>query len=156
MVCVFSSYILRIDMLSENSPVFKPSEVYACLKDVPISRAAAAAQIEWIQNFTQFQSTLAYLKDPTPEYQLAPIDIMGGLSKIGQDAEAGIYSNEFDFEWDIFNLILHADDGHFSLAPFLVQGFVINRTVGLVSVSVDGVEEPKVYLQREGSPPCHI
>ena len=112
-----------------------------------MNRTAAVAQIEWIQNFVQFQTTLAYLKDPTPEYQLPPIDIVGGLSKIGQDADDGKYDNEFDFELDIFNLIAHADDGHFIFEPFLIQGFGYNRTFGLVSVSMNGLELPKIYIQ---------
>ena len=123
-----------------------------------MNRTAAVAQIEWIQNFVQFQTTLAYLKYPTPECQLPPIDIVGGLDKIGQDAETRSYENEFDFELDIFNLIAHADDGHFIYEPFLVQGFGFNRTISLVSVSMDSGQLPKVYTQCKiiRSSPLHL
>ncbi|KAF2234971.1 hypothetical protein EV356DRAFT_544524 [Viridothelium virens] len=105
----------------------------------------AVQQIQWIKNFWQFQSTLAYLKDPPPAYAPPATDIMGGLDLISSNAASGKYQNMYDFELDIYRLVASALDGHFSYPSWLLNQFNVNRTVTLVSVSFDGIEEPKAY-----------
>jgi hypothetical protein len=130
---------------AETSVFFKPSEVYTCQQDVPIVPYLAVQQIEWMQGFIQFQSTLAWLKNPPAGYDLPPVDL-GGLDKIAQKAASGQYHGEYDFELDIYNLITSAGDGHLAYLPFLIGNFAYMREVSLVSLSLDGVSLPKVYF----------
>ena len=129
-----------------TSVSLKPSDLRACIEDVPIDKDLAARQIEWIKNFVQFQTTLAFLKDPTPEYELPPVDIMGGLTDISSKAIAGAYQGEYEFERDIFELICHADDSHFGYLPYLIRGVEYTPGLAAASISLDGVALPKVYL----------
>lgn len=41
---------------------------YECLKSVPVDKDGDEAQIYGLSTFINFQSTLAYLKNPTPGY----------------------------------------------------------------------------------------
>jgi hypothetical protein len=138
--------------LADDDPTvqisFKPSDAVACLKDVPINKTLAVSQIDWIQRFIQFQSTLGWLKSPPSTYGLPPVDLVGGLQKIQSNAKSGKYSNQFDFEVDIDTLINSASDGHLGFTPFLVGAFSLQTSVSLVSISDDGHALPKVYFIR--------
>lgn len=113
---------------------------------MPIVPDLAVKQIEWMQGFIQFQSTLAWLKNPPAGYDLPPVDLVGGLDQIAKKAASGVYHGEYDFELDIYNLVTSAGDGHFTYLPFLIGKFAFFREVSLVSVSLDGVSLPKVYI----------
>lgn len=117
------------------------------MQSVPYNRTLGVAQIAWIQNFLQFQSTLAYLKEPPSTYGLPAVDLMGGLNSISMSIALGRYSNEYDIEVDIYNLNNSAHDGHLWYLPALVGFFRYNRIVSLVSVSLDGTQAPKVYFK---------
>jgi len=120
-----------------------------------VDRTLAVELITWIKNFFQFQTTLAYLKDPLPAYQPPAVDIMGSLDSFAIKAAAGQYQGEYDFEYDITNLVAKADDGHFIYSAFLIGSFNPNRHADLVSVSLDGTNLPKVYLLSTWSFPPH-
>ena len=134
-------------MLTSQATVvpFIPSDVYACGQDVPINETLAISQISWIKEFIQFQSTLAYLKNPPTGYLLPPVDLVGGLDAIAKNTAAGHYENEYDFEIDMWSLINSAADGHLSFIPYLMGAFQYSRSP-LVSVSLDGIDLPKVYF----------
>ena len=102
--------------------------------------------VDWYKQYVQFQTTLAYLKEPTPEYQCRPIDILGGLDRISQKANSGRYRSQYDLELETRDLVNHACDGHFGINPFLIGAFTYNRTFSLVSVSLDGVQSPNIYI----------
>ncbi|KAG8533557.1 uncharacterized protein KY384_001297 [Bacidia gigantensis] len=138
----------KSNMLSEV-PTFKPSHVLACLQTVPLNKTAALAQVDWLQNYTQLQSTLAYLKEPTPEYQLPSVDIFARFHDIKQSINNGRYGNEFVFELALSNLIQGAGDGHFTYRPLLTNSFVFNRSISLTSVSLDGTSLPKIYASGD-------
>ena len=127
---------------------FKPSDVYACLKTIPTDKDLGTAQIAWIQSFLQFQSTLAWLKSPPPTYQLPAVDLVGSLNNISKAITAGKYQNEYQLELDIYNVFTSAADGHLNYKPYLVS-IPILRNASLVSVSLDGVQVPKVYASSK-------
>ena len=85
-------------MDTADSVTLKPSEVYACLKSVPFDENKAVEQVSWIQNVVQLQSTLAYLKDPPPSYQMPAVDIVGGLNNLSTFISKGKYTTEYDIE----------------------------------------------------------
>ena len=124
------------------------------MQSVPYNRSLGVEQITWIQRFLEFQSTLAYLKDPPSTYAHPAVDVMGGLSSIGISFALGRYTNEYDIELDIYKLIQSAHDGHLLYRPTLVEFFGYNRNVSLVPVSLDGAQAPKVYFTCKSSFRC--
>ncbi|KAI9748723.1 MAG: hypothetical protein M4579_007141 [Chaenotheca gracillima] len=133
---------------SPSAVVFKlPVEsAQACLQAIPIDNDLAVKQIDYISKYIQFQSTLAYLKNPPEGYLNPPVDIMGGLAEISEKASNGGYRGQHDFELDIYKLIGRAYDGHFSFNPLSIGGlFQFGRQINFVSISEDGHALPKVY-----------
>ena len=64
-------------------PIFFASEVYECLSSVPFNPAVGLRFIEYFNTTIQFQSTLAYLRDPPTGYQQPAIDV-----KVFDEAQA--------------------------------------------------------------------
>lgn len=95
----------------------------------------------------QWQSTLAWLKNPPPSYKLPPVDIEASLNKISATTAAGGYASEYDFQLAILEMTAAAHDGHFSYVGdvFKVFNFENKLAADIVSVSVDGVTAPKLY-----------
>jgi hypothetical protein len=65
---------------------------------VPYDQSKDTKQVAWIQDLVQFQSTLAYLKNPPPGYPLPAVDLSGGLNNISTAIASGKYTNEYDIE----------------------------------------------------------
>ncbi len=100
--------------------------------------------------YLEWQSTLDYLKNPPPGYLLPGVDILAELDEIELKIQQGAYSNEYDFQTELSNLLLRAHDGHLSFrGDVLGNGLVFGREFDLVSISADGQQLPKVYLQCE-------
>lgn len=120
---------------------------FDCLQSVPNKPDPAVAMIKSLKAFVQWQSTLAFLKDPPPSYMLPATDIEGGLSNISSTAAAGGFKSEYDFQLSVVKLITSAHDGHFAYRPdvFKAFGFRNNMASDIVSVSKDGKAVPKLY-----------
>lgn len=97
--------------------------------------------------YVQWESTLAYLKDPPKSYGLPAVDIMGGLDMIMQNVSNGSYQSEYEFQAKMTQLVGLAHDGHFAYRPdvFKAFGFRNDLAMDLVSLSVDGKAVPKLY-----------
>ncbi|POS79172.1 peptidase S41 family protein [Diaporthe helianthi] len=123
------------------------STALACLQSVPNKPAEAAKLIASTKAYAQWQSTLAWLKDPPPSYMLPPTDIQGGLDAIGANATAGMFQSEFEFQSAIVQLVATAHDGHFSVRPDMFKAFSFRNDLArdIISVSVDGKQVPKLY-----------
>jgi hypothetical protein len=67
---------------------------YQCLQSVPLDAEGAALQVQGLLAYSEFQSTLAYLKDPPEGYLYPAVDIVSGLERIGERVAAGRYSGE--------------------------------------------------------------
>lgn len=124
---------------------------YQCLKSVPNKPDEAVKLVDSLAAFVQWQSTLAWLKDPPPSYMLEPTDIVGSLSSIQAIARGGGYESEYDFQLALFQLFASAHDGHFSFRGdvFKAFGFRNNLARDIVTVSSDGKEVPKLYNLRD-------
>ncbi|KAF2798835.1 hypothetical protein K505DRAFT_232379 [Melanomma pulvis-pyrius CBS 109.77] len=132
-----------------TNPSVDAELAYACLKSVPIDTTAASDTIASVKQLMQFQSTLAYLKDPPEGYANEGVDIMGGLDDINTKVGNGGYDNEFDFENDVSMLIAKAHDGHMYFDGMASSGVFRWRRSGqiaLISASSDGKEAPKVWV----------
>jgi hypothetical protein len=99
----------------------------------------------------QFQSTLAYLKDPPIGYTLPGVDILGGLAQIKRNVKKSFYGSQWDFEvdlWSLVNVLPH--DFHLNLPLPLINVFGFLPSTGpLVSVSLSGLSIPDVYIKGE-------
>lgn len=125
---------------------------YACLKSVPIIQSAASNTITELKQMIQFQSTLAYLKNPPTGYVNAAVDLIAGLDTINTKVQNGTYDNEYDFENDIAALLVKAHDGHLSFDGMAYSGafrWRRNRQISLISGSEDGTSIPKVWAIQD-------
>ncbi|KAI9655312.1 MAG: hypothetical protein M1821_005459 [Bathelium mastoideum] len=134
---------------SADSYFFDASQVHACLTSVPFNAAVASRFISYINYTLQFQSTLAYLKTPPPGYQQPAVDLLGGLTQIQQHIDDGAYRNQYSFEKDLQQLLYAAHDAHVNLVAGITAAFSFGNVYSLESVSVDGVQPPKVYIQDD-------
>ncbi|KAK0715986.1 peptidase S41 family protein [Lasiosphaeris hirsuta] len=139
------------DSLLAVSPLATPTVpatlAYECLQSVPNKVEPAQKLIKSVKAFVQWQSTLAFLKDPPESYMLAPVDLEGGLSNISDIAGRGGFASEFDFGIAIVYLLQSAHDGHFSFRPDVFKGFGFRNKLAadIVTVSIDGIQVPKLY-----------
>ena len=87
---------------------------------------------------------------------LPAVDIMAGLDNISATAGSGGFASEYDFQMAIVDLFSAAHDGHFAYRPDVFKAFVFRNPVveDLVSLSVDGMQMPKLYhSSRLRNPP---
>ncbi|KAK3396940.1 hypothetical protein B0T20DRAFT_508139 [Sordaria brevicollis] len=127
----------------------KPSVAFACLESVPVDVKRDVALIDYLLPYAQFQSTLGYLKAPPKEYLLPGVDVLGGLVQIREKLRDGGYISQFEFTKDLSRVYSAAHDAHFNYAPALHTVFDLARTLWPASVSVNGTDLPKVYVQED-------
>ncbi|KAK0357513.1 hypothetical protein LTR02_014489 [Friedmanniomyces endolithicus] len=132
-------------LAAANVTTFEADIAMACLQSVPVDVAGDVDLIDGIKVLFQFQSTLPYLSDPPPGYLYSAVDILASLDAIQADVQAGIYTNDYDVQMDIYNLVVSAYDFHFNWVPDLVTVFNWNRQGSLLSLSSDGLSLPDVY-----------
>ncbi|KAK3618254.1 hypothetical protein LTR56_003843 [Elasticomyces elasticus] len=117
----------------------------ACLQSIPVDVDGDIQEILGLKVLVQFQSDLAYLKDPPPGYLYPGVDILGGLDAILADVQAGAYKSDYDVQLDLYKLVTSAYDFHFNWVPDLVDVFGWMREGKLISLSSDSVSLPEVY-----------
>lgn len=121
-------------------------QAYDCLTSVPFNPDVAARFVAYYNETIQFQSTLAYLKNPPTSYQQPSIDLLAGLERIQKDIVNGAFPNQYAFEATLQNLIYSAHDAHFQLNSGILAAFTFLSPYPIVSLSEDGVQIPKVYV----------
>lgn len=130
-----------VDSSSSFDRVAVPAEIaYECLTSVPVGRTEALGTIDALLKMVQFQSNLAYLRNPPEGYENPPVDIVAGLEDIRNRASANEYSSQFDFEAAIASLLNSAMDGHLGFDGPTFTGAVAWRrdfATVLVSVTLD-------------------
>lgn len=96
--------------------------------------------------YSEWHSTLDYLKDPPSDYAYPAIDIIKEFQNITDSIESGVYEKEYEYATEIYRVVQQSHDGHFSFQPdILFSAFEFVRTASLVSVSMDGKELPQVF-----------
>ncbi|KAF7948805.1 hypothetical protein EAE96_007993 [Botrytis aclada] len=130
---------------------FNASIALQCLQSVPLDVQRSSDFVDYIEPFWQFQSTLAYLKDPPPGYPLPGADMLGGLAEIKENVNSGYYTNQWEFEKDLHslgNILPH--DFHVNLPLPLMSVFSFGTADGpLVSISSDGLAMPEIYFKYD-------
>lgn len=58
----------------------------------------------------------------------------------------GIFPNQYEFEAALQTLLYAAHDGHVDLIAGILAAFSFASPYDIVSLSIDGVQLPKVYL----------
>jgi hypothetical protein len=152
-----SQKILILQLTQEPAttlPQIPASIAYACQLSAPFSQNLSVALIDYIVPYINFQSDLAYLKNPPSTYLMPAVDILGGLEEIRQNASAGTYPSQYAFDAALFDLVAQAHDGHFIYVPALVGAFQYYNDIPLISISGDGLSLPKVYVQSKSFDLC--
>lgn len=130
---------------------FTAKQAYDCLVSVPFNPAVATSFIRYYNDTLQFQSTLAYLKDPPASYQQPAIDLIGGLRQIQRDVDNGVFQNQYAFEATLQKLIYAAHDAHLQLVSGVLAAFTFASPYGLISLSTNGTQIPKIYIMGNKS-----
>ncbi|KAK7535013.1 uncharacterized protein J3D65DRAFT_646717 [Phyllosticta citribraziliensis] len=131
---------------ASDTPIIGASLGYQCLKSVPVDKSGDQNLIDEISEIMEWQSTLAYIKNPPSGYDNPAVDILAGLQNISDTVGKGGYSNEYDVQIDISNLLNKAYDGHLSYLSDIAGILLFGRLGRLVSVSHDGSAVPEVFL----------
>lgn len=130
------------------TPTVAAQLAYECLASVPINNDEAKALVEAILPYIEWQSDLSYLKNPPPGYLMPAVDVKAELKRILKNIDQGKYANEHAFQMDLFQIFQSVHDGHFRFTPDLLGKTIqFRRPIGIVSVSRDGVEVPKIYIE---------
>ncbi|KAJ5744590.1 hypothetical protein N7533_009460 [Penicillium manginii] len=138
-------------LIRESHNVVKATEAYDCLRTVPFHAGVARELIHYLNETIQFQSTLAYLASPPPEYQQPAVDLVAGLASIARRIDGGNFTSEYDFETTLQRLLNDAHDDHLTLEGGILSSFIYGAPYDIVSLSLDGVELPKLYLASESA-----
>ena len=86
------------------------------------------------------------MKDPPAGYQEPAVDVLGNFNEVLANISSSAYTSEHDFQAHLLDVFNSVHDGHFRFVPdLLAKAITFRRPIGLVSVSLDGVSEPKVY-----------
>ncbi|OJD30635.1 peptidase s41 family protein [Diplodia corticola] len=131
------------------TPTVPADLAYECINSVPINQTAALNLIKTARPYWEWQSTLAYLKDPPAEYAEKiqdPIDVFAELDALEASVANGTITKEYEFGYTLYRIMQRTHDGHFVYVPDSVGGiFNFGRPIPLVSVSDDGASAPKPY-----------
>ena len=122
------------------------SDAYDCLTSVPFNPAVATRFLKYYNDTLQFQSNTVFIKNPPASYQQPSSDLFKGLDKIQKDIDTGVFPNQYAFEATLQQLIYSAHDSHLSLNAGILSAFTFASVYGIVSVSSDGQQVPKVYV----------
>ncbi|KAF2007965.1 hypothetical protein P154DRAFT_453317, partial [Amniculicola lignicola CBS 123094] len=123
-----------------------------CLQSVPVDKEGNVKLIDDLKLYLAWQSNLAYLKNPPPDYTEAPVDLIGEMESMQNQVASGGYRSEYDFQLDLNTLFNRAYDNHLSWNSDILAGVMqFQRPAGteLVSVSADGQALPQIYSYRD-------
>lgn len=74
------------------------------------------------------------------------MDLIGGIQSLQDAVNSGSFTNQYDFEVALQLLLINAHDDHLFLNAGILSAFSFGSPFDIVSLSVDGVETPKVYI----------
>lgn len=117
-----------------------------CLTATPLEKNLATSFVEQLKEYFEFQTTLAYLKDPPDSYKMPAIDLMGFLDDIKDQVKNGTLTSQYDLDAALLKLTYDAHDGHLVLYVGTIGAFIFELPISLVSVSEDGKKLPEIYV----------
>ena len=130
------------------TPTVAASLANECLKSVPLGKESALELVDSLSPYLEWQSDLAYKKDPPKDYFYPGFDVIGELAKVKADLEGDKYKGEYEFQLDLQKRVFApGQDGHYAyFSDILVRALRYRRQVSLVSVSEDGSSLPVIKL----------
>lgn len=126
--------------------VVNATQAYDCLRTVPFLASVAKELIRYVNDTIQFQSTLAYLASPPPQYQQPAVDLVAEIASIARQVDTANFTSQYDFETTLQRLLNSAHDDHLTFHGGILTSFVYGAPYDIVSLSLDGIELPKLYL----------
>ncbi|CAH0004513.1 unnamed protein product [Clonostachys byssicola] len=119
---------------------------YNCSISIPIVQSDALNSIGYLKNYTNFLTTLSYLKNPPKAYQKPGIDILARLDAVEQNIKNKTYSNQYELEVDVQSIVQGTSEGHYSASMGGVLGiFSWTLPDSIISLSTDGKALPQIY-----------
>ncbi|SZF05324.1 unnamed protein product [Blumeria hordei] len=152
---VSSSSATQIATAPYAWPTVTAQLAHECLNSMPLNKTAAIQLVDAIAPYLEWQSDLAWKKDPPADYGCPAHDVIAALDQVRKNLVENKYENEYVFQIDLYGLFLKGCDGHMLMFPDAVsRSFVFTRQRSLVSVSEDGRSLPviKLYDDVENSP----
>ena len=111
---------------------------------MPFNDAVALRFVDYYNTTIQFQSTLAFLRNPPAAYQQPAVDVLQGLQQIKQNITSGVYKSQYVFEADLQHLVYRMHDAHVDLNSGILAAFTFASPYSVVSASVDGKQLPQL------------
>ena len=71
---------------------------YNCISSVMINVQDATQFLDSIVPYLNFQTSLAYLKDPPPSYQKPAVDVLGEIQSVRNNLTSGGFLRQYDFD----------------------------------------------------------
>ncbi|KAK8079543.1 hypothetical protein PG997_007361 [Apiospora hydei] len=148
--CTTLSQVIQSHAVKGKDLLVEGQLVHDCLTALPFKSQLTGQFLTELRKYVQFQSTLEALKAPPKSYLSPAIDILGGLDTIAKTT----YQSQYDFDMALTSLFNSANDGHLdfqlcSIRPTLL--FFRDPSYQMVSVSVDGLAAPALYLWNDAS-----
>ncbi|SZF05319.1 unnamed protein product [Blumeria hordei] len=143
-------YVTTISNEDLAWPTVSAQLAYECLNSIPLNKTAAVDLVDAIGPYLEWQSDLAWKKDPPADYDCPAHDVIAALDKVRRNLIANKYANEYVFQVDLFEVFMKGCDGHLIMFPDAVsKAFVFLRQRSLVSVSEDGRSLPVIKLYED-------
>lgn len=137
------------EILLATTAYLNPIDCMACLWSIPLHVERSLDFINYVAPFLEFQSTLAYLKNPPIGYPMAGVDLLGGLQEIRTKVKNIDYNNQYEFERQLYSLVnIRPRDFHLNLPLPLIDLFAFSTPdeASLGSISSDGKALPGIYF----------
>jgi hypothetical protein len=120
---------------------------YQCLQSVPIDFTGNEQLIAELKLVWQWQSEYGWLKNTPEDWELGKLDIDAELDKIQQNLMT--YKSEYDVQLAIQNITTRTGNFHFNYSPDILQVFSWKRQIGIVSLSENGTDLPRLYVDND-------
>ncbi|MCJ1381734.1 hypothetical protein MMC17_004845 [Xylographa soralifera] len=140
-----STYLQNNPGRSPNNFLGSAHDAYDCITSIPLVPADALQLLSITEQYTQFLTTLAYLKNPPPSYQRDAVDIMGELESLQTKVSNGTLTGQYEFDLEFQRLLGSAHDEHYAIFAGVFGLFSFQLIHNVVSVSSDGMQLPKLY-----------
>ncbi|KAJ5613700.1 hypothetical protein N7528_007354 [Penicillium herquei] len=127
-------------------PIVNATQAWDCLRSVPFHADVASSLIEYLNDTIKFQSTLAYLANPPPDYQQPSVDLLSQLAQVKRDIDVGNFTSQYQFESTVHAILSAAHDDHLSMQGGILSTYRFMAPFSVVSLSRDGIELPKLYI----------
>lgn len=131
---------------SADTGAFSPELAIQCARSVAFNQTACRLQLAEIRNFLASESTQDYWKSPPSSISLPPIDLEANLNDISSKVERNGYDTKYDFDMNIYNILVGLHDGHTAYITPTIGSFVYYHKFPIISVSEDPETPPKIYL----------